>query len=179
MHKELLTIQDIKIDLKYKIFFEWISLISLLFIFLFFLAISFLGFSLLKRYTEFLVIVFAPPAIVLAFVLAKMISIIKLYIVRSKKLCIVEDALVGMDSWHRRYQYIRRTQYNLYFAGYGRYTILENHYQHSKKNYMTKESVYNSSNSKDEFYLVLTKEHTGKIVMVYNKKFFEFDYNID
>ena len=177
MHKEELTIQDIKTDLKYKIIHKGLSLILLLFLFLFFLGISFLGFSLLKIYTEFLVVIFLPPTIVLAFMIDEIINIVKLYIVRLNKLCIVKDTLVGMDIVRYRHDYIRRIGYRLYFAAFGRYEIVGTQYKHSKKLCMTKESVYNSSNSKDEFYIVLTKAHTGKIVMVYNYKFFEFKNN--
>ena len=175
MSKEQLTIQDIKIDLKYKMIYKSLSLILLLFLFSFVLGISFFGVSLLEIYTEFLIVIFAPPAIVLAFMIVEIINIVKLYIVCSNKLCIVKDTLVGMDIVRGGRDYIRGIEFRLYFACFGRYKIVGTHYKHSKKLCMTKESVYNSSNSKDEFYIVLTKAHTGKIVMVYNDKFFEFN----
>ncbi len=36
-------------------------------------------------------------------------------------------------------------------------------------------SVYESSDYSDEFYLVLSKPHTGKILYAYNKKMFEME----
>ena len=46
-------------------------------------------------------------------------------------------------------------------------------YSWSELYYMNDNLAYNNSECGDEFYLVLSKPHTGKIVLAYNTKMFE------
>lgn len=179
MKKEQLTINDIKTDLKMKNRLNYVGLFESLFVFMVVFALSFWAFSMLRNYTIFLVVVFIFPAVVLGLILVQIVDIIKLHIVLVNKICVVKDKVIGFKSNKRsRYRGLRRRhqthQYLLYFSGFGEYAIVDEHYKWSKMYAMSVESVYNSANCGDEFYLVLTKAHTGKILMIYNCKMFEF-----
>ncbi len=63
--------------------------------------------------------------------------------------------------------------YHLTFSGYGEYVVPQENYSWSQNFSMTAKGVYNYSDYGDEFYLVLSKPNTGKILLVYNTKMFD------
>lgn len=65
--------------------------------------------------------------------------------------------------------------HRLHFAHYGTYTIPEKSYTWSKAFSMGPMGVFNGAVDGDEFYLVLSKPHSGKILYAYNAKFFEWE----
>lgn len=65
--------------------------------------------------------------------------------------------------------------WHLYFENYGEYVIGEEEYLWSDLYWRYKaEDVYCSSAIGDEFYLVLSKPHKGRVNYIYNTKLFEF-----
>lgn len=86
--------------------------------------------------------------------------------------CIVKDRLVGLEEKeHRRRRHIYTT-YHLYFASYGEYVIPNNNYTWSQELSLSDQGVYRLSECGDEFFLVLSKQHTGSILLAYNTKLF-------
>lgn len=180
MEKEKLTFNNIKKDILSKINKYYISLFFVLLLFGIYLALSFFVVSLLKVYTIFLVVIFFLPLLLLIYAIVIIFDIIKLYIMLSKELCIVKDKLVGLETRlhsHGLFKYIYisyHCDYFLNFSSYGKYILFRgDYYKWSTKYNMSDKSVYNSSSVDDEFYLVLTKKHTGKISLAYNTKMFE------
>ena len=87
---------------------------------------------------------------------------------------LVRDKLINAEeiehySRHRG----RYSVYWLHFSGYGSYKIPAENYTWSNTYSMSAMGVYHYALSGDEFYLVLSKPHTGKILMAYNCKLFE------
>ncbi len=95
------------------------------------------------------------------------------------RICVVKDTLIGMEEKDDtgRNNRIRKI-YHLYFSGYGEYVTFdrEEHYAWSTVlGSMSGKGVYLASHCGDEFYLVLSKPHTGKILHVYNTNLFDFE----
>lgn len=65
--------------------------------------------------------------------------------------------------------------HRLHFAHYGTYTIPEKNYTWSKAFSMGPMGVFNGAVDGDEFYLVLAKPHSGKILLAYNAKLFTLE----
>ena len=66
-----------------------------------------------------------------------------------------------------------RTYYcTLHFNGYGDYKVPMNNYPWSKEYAMTTRGVHNTSFDGDEFYLVLSRPHSGKVLLAYPAKYF-------
>lgn len=66
-----------------------------------------------------------------------------------------------------------RTYYcTLHFNGYGDYEVPIKNYPWSKEYPMTTSGVHNTSFDGDEFYLVLSRPHNGKILLAYPAKYF-------
>ena len=88
---------------------------------------------------------------------------------------IVKDRLVGKqvkDHITRHYQCVE--SYHLRFASCGEYTILSANYQWNELYNMDVAGVYLHAGCGDEFYLVLSKPHTGKILLAYNTKMLDY-----
>ena len=85
---------------------------------------------------------------------------------------IVKDCLIGMETkgFWRQDPHIRR----LHFASYGEYKIPGENYRWSELYAMSDKNVYFHAECGDEFYLVLSKLHTGKILFAYNTKMFDY-----
>ncbi len=62
--------------------------------------------------------------------------------------------------------------YHLLFYRYGKYHVSGSRYEWSELYSMADNMVYRYSECDDEFYLVLSRTHTEKILMVYNTKMF-------
>lgn len=87
---------------------------------------------------------------------------------------IVTDRVVGMqtkDHLHRSSSY---QTFHLRFASYGEYVIPAINYRWSSLHNMDADMVYFHVECDDEFYLVLSKPHTGKILLAYNTKMFDY-----
>lgn len=63
----------------------------------------------------------------------------------------------------------------LHFSGYGDYAVPEKNYRWSKEFPMTVRGVHNTSFDGDEFYLVLSKPHSGKVLLAYPAKYFTLE----
>lgn len=93
------------------------------------------------------------------------------------KLYIVKDVLISSEEEkHVRYRsYLPYTYVTLRFSGYGEYIAMEKNYTWSKEYSMTSEGVYRTSFDGDEFYLVLSRPHNGKILLAYPAKYFTLE----
>ena len=171
MQKEKLTISNIKKDLFNEIkdgLWEPIALILLL------LGASIITFKIPDIVYKFL---FGCLAIIAFYLVVKQILVfVRLYRALHNTNCIVKDKLVGKEEK----EHISRSAYyetrHLYFSSYGDYEIPDENYKWSSNFAMNASSLYNYySNCDDEFYLVLSKPHTGKILYAYNTKMFELE----
>ncbi len=169
MQKEKLTIEKIMIDLKKLLKERYIELVELAFVVFLFLAISFL---IPIFFCKIAFGCFA--AIMLCLVVFQVLDIAKLHKAFHNADCIVKDKMISKEI--RRYRRIRnRGYFRLHFSNYGVYMIPDESYSWSSMFFMLHKKVYESSDYGDEFYLVLSKPHTGKIVFAYNTKMFEFE----
>ena len=104
-------------------------------------------------------------------------SIVRIIIdIKNNRYIISKDTLIEDKGKISRFKNLFRGKLfkldALAFKSYGIYEIqIIDYYKWSKNFEMSRESVYNSSNIGDEFYLVTTKKE--KILMVYNCKMFE------
>ena len=109
--------------------------------------------------------------------IAGLVKVYRLYTVWKYPGHIVKDRLVG--------KYIRGhlqgglfTRYyeacHLRFASYSKYKIPGENYSWSDLHCMNDKTVYSYAECGDEFYLVLSKPHTGKILLAYNAKMFDY-----
>ncbi len=89
---------------------------------------------------------------------------------------IVRDKLVGKD--------IERPvngsgKYCFYFSSYGRYETFVDEfnkiYTWSENFSMTPQRVFDRADVNEEFYLVLDKKHSGKIISIYSNEIFELE----
>ncbi|MBQ8793914.1 MAG: hypothetical protein IJZ63_04125, partial [Clostridia bacterium] len=175
MNKEKLTLKDIKYDLNKNLkgHYALLALFSLL-----------LFFAILLMVWAFIVISVPPLQLILqgAFLIILSLAcvimsgnyILKLHSSLGENGHITVDKLVGFyttETHGKRH----RTFYHLNFSSYGEYVINENNYCWSKLGPMSAFGVYSTAETGDEFYLVLSKRHSGKILLVYNKKFFELE----
>ena len=178
MQKDKLTMKDIKTDLHKELKNSYFRLVvfSLLFA-----AISALIYFINPvkfvdvRLFIYLLIFIALAALLLYLVIVQTVDIIKLNKMFRNPACIVKDKLVGMEIKEYYNRYGITTEHHLFFSGYGEYVIPPENYTWSQNFNMSDKSVYNCSTCGDEFYLVLSKPHTGKILLAYNTKMFEFE----
>lgn len=95
-----------------------------------------------------------------------------------RKPYLVKDRLISSDEG-RSYTSTRwRTFMSwgvLRFNGYGDYKVPDTNYPWSKEYPMTSDGVYHTSFDGDEFYLVLSKPHNGKILLAYPAKYFQLE----
>ena len=96
----------------------------------------------------------------------------------SGKGSVVRDKLISSEEKesHRRNR-ARHTYYYLHFSGYGSFLVPDKNYSWSTEYAMSAAGVYHYALNGDEFYLVLSKPHTGKILMAYPCKLFELQEN--
>lgn len=171
MQKEKLTISNIKTDLWNETKGSCVELIALTLLLLALIVIIFLVPIVIYK------VLFGCLAIVAFCLVAKRASVfISLYRVLHNTPCIVKDKLVGMEEKEHHSRYGRYKTHYLHFSGYGTYKIPNVNYKWSLTFAMNDRSVYEYySNYGDEFYLVLSKPHTGKILLAYNTKMFELE----
>ena len=101
--------------------------------------------------------------------ITRVLDIIKLHKALHNTDSIVKDKMISKEK--RRYRRIRNRGYaRLNFSNYGVYMIPNLSYSWSSMQHL---AVYESSDYGDEFYLVLSKPHTGEILLAYNTKTFE------
>jgi len=67
-----------------------------------------------------------------------------------------------------------RQTYHLRFSSYGEYVIPPMNYRWSSQYAMDANWVYFHAECDDEFYLVLSKAYSGKILLAYNTKMFDY-----
>lgn len=92
---------------------------------------------------------------------------------------IVIDRVVGMETK----DYINRgalgpryhQTYHLYFSSHGEYVIPYYNFSWSDLHAMNADMVYFHAECDDEFYLVLSKPHTGRILAAYNTRMFALE----
>ena len=89
--------------------------------------------------------------------------------------CLVTDKLVNAESIDRYRGNNPIGRYRLHFAQYGQYLIPRKNYVWSETFSMSDQGVYNYSIPGDEFYLILSKPHSGRILFAYNKKMFDLE----
>ncbi|MBO5853078.1 MAG: hypothetical protein J6Q74_04635 [Clostridia bacterium] len=178
MKREKLTVENIKADLRKELKNGYIRLISTTLIFVALVALIIrIG---TEKYIEASLVIsqvffcFA-AALLLYVVIIQAIQVIRLHKIFYNTDYIVTDKLVGMEIEEH---YNRVTMgvdviYHLHFSSYGKYTIPLENYKWSEMFSMSNKGVYNYSECDDEFYLVLSKPHTGKILLAYNTKLFE------
>lgn len=177
MEKERLTLNNIKTDLKVSL----ISSYKRLIVYILCCVISFgcviLTFKLENYFVVFIYKIFWIFAFVLIFalVVTEIIKTISLHKNMSIKKHIVKDKLIGMEIKAHRTRYSYYETYHLYFSGYGEYVIPDDNYKWSTYYNMSAKGLYRYSKCGEEFCLVLSKKHTGKILVAYNMKMFELE----
>ena len=85
---------------------------------------------------------------------------------------IYRDRVVRMEEKEHRSRYSTYTTYHLYFAGFGEYQIPDSNYAWTEEFGMSSYGLYQFTSLGDEFYLVLSKPHTGKVLLAYSDKLF-------
>ena len=93
---------------------------------------------------------------------------------------IVKDKLISSEegSHYASHRWRTFSWSVLHFNCYGDYKVPDTNYPWSKEYAMTSEGVCHTSFAGDEFYLVLSKPHSGKILLVYNAKLFQLETDI-
>ena len=180
MTKEIFTIENIRYDLRKLIRANIVcAVVCAVFFSLFawcLVAVAVDGMKWYKPLFATLNTLFF-SALPILFLVGTIISIVEIY-----KLCsfhknpgsIVKDRLVGKEikeHFHRRHYYETA---HLRFASYGEYTISSVNYSWSELYAMDDSTAYMYADCDDEFYLVLSKPHTGKILLAYNTKMFDY-----
>lgn len=171
MKKEILTLQDMRSDLRKNLRGNIIglvaSVVSLLLLFPLCCASIKDGASV-RMILECAVVLIG----FLILIVRTAISIFQLGATLNRPGRIVKDRLVGMKikGYLRWYPNNRR----LHFASYGEYKIPGENYGWSELYAMSDKTVYLHAECGDEFYLVLSKPHTGKILLAYNTKMFDY-----
>lgn len=172
MIKEQVNLKNILMDLRRILKGGYICSVLFAFFFLLFLVV-FLSDVSIPLFYKFLCILFI-GLLLLCFVLT-IVDIIKLHILIRNKKCIVKDRLIRTEE-HTTYVGKRMViEYRLIFSCYGEYTIPDDNYKWSRLYSMSNRGIYDCSDSGDEFYLVLSKPHTGNILLAYNTKQFDMD----
>jgi len=88
---------------------------------------------------------------------------------------IAKDTLANAEFVDRWQGNTYKGKYRFQFARYGNYVVPEKNYTWSAAFSMDDRGVYNYAVHGDEFYLVLSKPHSGRILFAYNAKMFELE----
>lgn len=174
MKKEKLTLNDIKADLHFGIKYAYHQLA-------FFLALFICGIIVFivapKSDAAFDKYKLAFGLLLLALFLTVVFQIYHLIILHKNvnTNCIVKDKLIRTETPSKYAGKRLVSTYVLYFSQYGRYVIPAENYRWSSSFSMSDKSVYNYANCGDEYYLVLSKPHTGRILLAYNTKMFSME----
>lgn len=175
---ENFTIKEIKRDIKGNI----ISLIVVAIIFAVF-SLAFLGLALFKKNTNIVECVWWFFSLLTASVAVSTL-IAALYAYKKRKsIKIFTDVLTEKNIEQKKILGIpKEPKFNFIFENNGQYTIPEQLY--GEKNYkwskfynISNTKLYDSSDIDDEFYIVASGGKKAKILLIYNKKYFEFQEN--
>jgi hypothetical protein len=175
MEKDILTIQNIQSDLRHQLRGTVICMVvcAVFFVLFFWLFLTVLDepgafFAILE------VAIFLLMLLIIVIVCIK--SIYEIRSVLEKPGSIVTDRVVGMETKDHMYKgvFLPRCDqtYHLRFTGYGEYVIPYHNFSWSDLHAMDADMVYFHAECGDEFYLVLSKPHTGKILLAYPAKMF-------
>ncbi len=181
MQKEIITMDNIKHDLKYSIKNLYITLaFCLLFIPIYFYII----YKVLSEPSltfEFVLAVVCSVVIIVFFITA-LVSTIKSIIISTKSIDNFDIISDKLNKPEEEIQYSARRglrtvyhYYHLHFKSFGKYTIPRKNYTWSSEYSMRNKGVYETSSDGDEFYLVVSKNKSQKVLLVYNKKLFELE----
>ena len=180
MQKEILTIENIRYDLRKQIRGNIIAAVVLAVFFLMFgrltIAVAEDGMRWYKSFFAILNTMLFSLLPILFFVgtIACIVEVCKLYAIHKKPGNIVKDRLVGKytkEHLHRHHYY---ETLHLRFASYGEYPIPTVNYNWSELYAMDDSTLSMYADCDNVFYLVLSKPHTGKILLAYNTKMFDY-----
>ena len=175
MLKEKLTTQNIRQDLKLELKKSYLRLVGYSVLSLSVIGLVIWAFSLGGIFGYYGLHFSAMACLVLGIDVFYILRIVDIQKNLDNKKYIVKDKLVNIDVYESFYGGIHTTTYTMFFSSYGKYVIQEENYKWSENFNMNATGVYNYSKYGDEFYLVLSKPHTGKILLVYNTKLFEME----
>ena len=180
MQKEILTIENIRYDLRNQIREGlWpFGLCTGLTILFFFVFIKIVGpddtsawnfvFSLVGFQFVLVLLAFITLDVVLAVPIYRRFSALK------NLRGVVIDRLARKELKYRPSRYRPNERHWLYFVSYGKYEIPDANYEWSELYYMGSKMVDVHADCGDEFYLVLSKPHAGKVLLAYNTKMFDY-----
>ena len=88
---------------------------------------------------------------------------------------IVKDVLISseLDKGVRPRTWMPYVNCTLHFSCYGDYLVPEKNHTWSKEYPLSAEGEYRFASDGDEYYLVLSRPHNGKILLAYNCKLFD------
>ncbi len=181
--KEILTVENIKQDIKvlHKVSIAGVLILWFSAALILSVAVPFWNY---EKMVTVLLGVMAAMLLVMGIILC--ISPLRGRKITSKKITIVSDWLVDIKE---KSEYVpgvrygrRRGYYEFCFAKGGKYKLYtdiygENNYKWSKMYAMSNQGIYNYAHIDDEFYLVLLNEKKSQIILIYNKKLFDFKEN--
>ena len=176
MLKEKLTTQNIRQDLKLELKKNYMRVVGSSVFSLIIIGLIILAFSMANVYGGYYGLHFSAMAcFVLGFDVFYVLRIVDIQKNLDDKKHIVKDKLVNVEVYEDIRVGIHNIVYTMHFSSYGKYVIPKENYKWSENFNMNDTGVYNYSKFGDEFYLVLSKPHTGKILMVYNTKLFDME----
>lgn len=172
MQKERLTLQNIQQDLKKDLKSTLTGLVMLSVLSVLMAVIC----AVMWSAVFWLGLVFGVFAVLLWIALVLEIGrVLVCWRVMNRQADPIKDTLIGMEikDHYQRGRGVYQT-YHLYFSCYGEYQIPCESYSWSSVYPLSEYGVYNYANTGDEFYLVLSKRHTGKILLVYSTELFDW-----
>lgn len=174
--KETFTIANIRSDLRKKLWKSWLLLalyvaLIVLDIYLLHIAPEVIFDEHTGRYPGWFYFIFIPFIVYLS--VKEAWWLLTGY---CKKPVIVKDTLVSSEGEASHSTHTYRTYYcTLCFAHYGEYFVPEKNHRWSKLYPLSCKGEYIYAMPGDEYYLVLSKPHSGKILLAYNAKLFELE----
>ena len=174
--KEKFTIANIRSDLRKRLWKSWLLLalyvgLIVLEVYLIHLAPYLLFEESRGRYPWWAYLILIP---FVGYLLVK--EAWWLYTGYRKQPIVVKDTLVSSEGHEDRSTRSYRTyRCTLYFARYGEYYVPEKNHPWSKLYPLSAHGEYIYAMEGDEYYLVLSKPHSGKILLAYNAKLFELE----
>lgn len=176
--KEILTYANIRRDLRRKLWASWL----LLALYVFLMALEIYLFHLEPRWlVEDAGGYYGMPGWVylLTFPLIAYLLIKEAWLVACgfrRKPYITKDTLISSEggSYYSRHSW-RTTWCTLHFNGYGDYKVPDKNYPWSEQYAMSAQGVDNMAFEGGEYYLVLSRPHSGKILLAYNAELFRLE----
>lgn len=171
MQKEPLTIEKIRHDLRGQIR-DGLIFFGLCIIFL--VLFSFLSIKMLQERELIVILLGFMLVFLLILTIVQAICVYKRYYALNNPDCIVKERLGRKEIKYQLRKNRPNEFYCLYFPGHRAYEIPGENYEWSELYYLSGKMVYTYADCGDEFYLVLSKPHTGKILLAYNAKMFDY-----